>query len=113
MLTLIMADRLTDSEKEIIRQFEDGRLLQEIIRSQGWQLVLDIMETQVKRTEFQLMNYDGADKEVLTALHRRARTTREFFESVQKQIAARVEAAMKLPEQIEQRLSDPIGLEAY
>lgn len=98
-----MVANLSSEEHEILRQFEEGRLLQDALNSPGWQLVLDVMEKVVQQSEFQLMNYNGTDKEALVALHRRARDHREFFDLVQQTIALKINNARQTPQRINQR----------
>lgn len=98
-----MVANLTSEEKEILRQFENGRLLQETLNTPGWQLVLDVMEKVVVQSEFQLKNYNGTDKEALVALHRRARDHQEFFDLIQQTIAVQISNAKQTPNLINQR----------
>jgi hypothetical protein len=102
-----MENNLSLEQKEIIKQFEDGRLLQDTLNTPGWQLILDIMEEDVAKAEFQLMNYNGSDPDDLVALHRRARDKREFFQEIQHRIATRIEAAIRTPQLVMQLDSSP------
>jgi hypothetical protein len=88
---------LPDRDQEILKQFEEGRALADTLNSPGWRIVLDLMEDRVAKAEYQLMNYNGCDKEMVTALHRRARDFREFFQELQHDIEVRIAAAHQIP----------------
>lgn len=97
---------LTAEESAVIREFERGRRLREVTQLPGWQDVLDIMEERVVQAEYNLMNYNGVDKEELAALHRRARAYNELFLRTQQEIAAAIEVSRQIPE----RAVTPVGV---
>lgn len=89
--------RLTEQEQQILHDFERGRLLADVLRSAGWNTLLDLMEKRVQQAEFQLINYNGSDKDLLLLLQRKARDFREFFQCTQTDALAAVEAAKETP----------------
>jgi|SRR5579883_163979 len=70
-----------------------ARRLEEVRRCAGWQDVLDILEKRCVKTEHDLINYNGCDKEMIARLQYRARVRREDFELLQAEIAAVIDTA--------------------
>ena len=96
---------LTAEQSELLRLYDKGMALKETVQSAGWQYVLDIFEEDVINAEYDLLNYGGVDREVLEALHRRARDNREQFEQIQLKIRDAILAA----EQVPQAAAAPVG----
>lgn len=90
--------QLTPEQVELLRTFEKGVRLRDATMTPGWKDVLDIMEVRVAQAEFQLMNCNYADKEIVYALQKRARAMREFFQNVQGDIQAAIDAAANVPQ---------------
>lgn len=97
--------KLTEQEQQILRDFERGRLLADVIRSAGWEVLLDLMEKRVQQAEFQLINYNGSDKDLLLVLQRKARDFRELFQCIQTDVLVAVEAAKETPTVISGQVS--------
>lgn len=94
---MIDPSKLSKQEIELLQTYEQGRVLRELVRDPGWQVILDLMEKEVAKAEFQLINYNGTDKEVTFALQKRARAMREFFQQIQHAINARISEADEVP----------------
>ncbi len=92
-----MPQQLSEHDREIVQQFEEGRMLRDISMLPGWATLLKLMERRVQEAEHNLINYNGIDKEVVQQLHRRARAFREFFEAVQQEVRSKIEAAREIP----------------
>lgn len=89
---------LEDVEKvEILRSFEKSRRLYQLTHSEGWADLLDILEAEVIKAEFRLMNLPaGSSAELLRDLHAHARAARTIFEQVQLRVNAEIESGREL-----------------
>lgn len=83
---------LSQEERDVLKAFEEGRLVREVTQCPGWQLILDMLESRVKKAEFHLMNCDSADPLMIGALHRRARAFRELFQDIQLDVTRSISA---------------------
>lgn len=96
-----MADeKLSPTEREILDQFAKGRRLQILTKTEGWSDLIEIMDKRVEQAEYNLMNYNGIDVEALKALHRRARTMREFSQAVQSEALNLADNAVNIPQML-------------
>lgn len=78
---------------EILQSFEKGRRLFQLVNSEGWNDLLDILEAEVVKAEFRLMNLQaGASAELLRDLHAHARAARTIFEQLQLRVNAEIES---------------------
>ena len=85
-------DLSTSEQAEILRTFEKGRRLYQLTNADGWNDLLDIMEAEVVKAEFRLMNsHDGSSNELLRDLRAHARAARSLFEQLQLRINAEIE----------------------
>lgn len=91
---------LEQTEKlEVLKQFERGRRLFHLVRSDGWGDLLDIIEVEVIKSEYRLMNtVAGASNELLRDLHAHARAARSIFEQVQLRVNAAIESGKEVPQ---------------
>lgn len=89
---------LSQQEKEIVNEIQQGRALRELVQFPGWKLVLDLMEKRVTTAEFHLINYDGTEPMVMMGLQKRARAVREFFQETQKEILSQIAIASEMDE---------------
>lgn len=84
---------------ETLQTFEKGRRLFLLTKADGYQDLLDILEREVVKAEFRLMNVTaGASPELLRDLHAHARAARSIFEQLQLRIAAAIENGRQLPQ---------------
>ncbi len=95
----------TDAEERSER-IQRGRDLEVLISSPGWKIALDILDEQVEQAQFQLINCQSSDADVIRGLHRRARAYRELFDHLQSRIGVAIEegreAARPQPEPSEE-----------
>lgn len=95
--------RLTAEERQILDEYDKGVLLEQLTALPGWKVVLDIIEERVAQTEFQLINYNGSDADIVLALQRRARAFRELFQLLQQDVVRLIDASKNLPNILEAR----------
>jgi hypothetical protein len=88
---------LSPEQAQILADFELGRRLADTTNSLGWKDVLDILEEDVMQAEHHLMNYNGTDREIIAALHRRARDKREMFQNMQIRINNAINTSLEVP----------------
>lgn len=112
-----MADTppLSLTEREILEQYARGRRLQLLAKSEGWDDLVELMNKRVEQAEHNLINYNGCDVEAIKALHRRARTMREFSQTLQQQVLESIENADNIPRMISRQdeLDQELGNELY
>jgi len=87
----------TPEEVELLKLYERGRLLSTVTSDPGWKEVLRTLDRLVDEADYHLFNYSGSDKDAIAALHRRARSYREFRQLFLSTIQQAVEASRGLP----------------
>ena len=89
-------------QAEIMRAFEQGRRLYQLTHDPAYQDLLDILEAEVVKYEFRLLNLEaGTHTELLRDVLAHAKVARSIFEQLQLRINASIEAgliASQLPE---------------
>lgn len=89
---------LDNSEQaEIMQNFERGQRLYQTTHTSGWADVLDVLEAEVDKAEFRLLNVaPGSDPKLVNDLLMSARAYRSLFEQLQLQVARRIEIGINL-----------------
>jgi len=83
-------------QAEIMKSFERGRRLYQLVNSQGWTDFLDIAEAEVVKAEFRLMNVAaGSTSELVRDLLAHARAARSNFEQIQLRVNAEIESGLE------------------
>lgn len=86
-------------QADILKQFEKGRRLFLLRNSEGWNDLLDILEAEVTKAEYRLMNTPaGSATDLLRDLHAHARAARSIFEQLQLRVNAEVEQGKQIPQ---------------
>lgn len=57
-----------------------------LVGSESWTDLMDLMDKRVADAEFNVMNYSGSDALIVQGLQRRARSMREFFQTIQSDV---------------------------
>ena len=78
---------------------EYGRTLMETVKSEGWPIILDIMEKMVIQAEADLIEYRGSETNSLLSLQKRALAYRSLFQGFQIKVHAEIEHAAQEPPQ--------------
>jgi hypothetical protein len=90
-------------QTEIMTAFEQGVRLYQLVNNQGWNDVLDILEAEVIKYEFRLMNLaPGSDAKLLNDTHGHARVARSIFEQLQIRIQAAIDLGVEATEVAQQ-----------
>lgn len=87
---------MTEDEKleqlDIFKTLERGRRLFQLRNSEGYADLLDMLEAEVVKAEFRLMNTPaGSSTELIRDLHAHARAARTIFEQLQLRLNAEIE----------------------
>jgi len=79
---------MTDAEqKQLIKEFERGHRVAQLLRQPGYQDLLAIFEAEVQKNEFRLMNLPlGSPIDLLRDMQVAARVSRSLFEQIQIQL---------------------------
>lgn len=89
----------TQEKLDSLQAFEQGRRLFLLTQTDGYSDLLDILEQEVVKAEFRLMNLTaGASSELLRDLHAHARAARSIFEQLQLRIASAIENGKQIPQ---------------
>lgn len=83
-------------QAEIMHSFEKGRRLYQLVNQTGWPDLLDIVEAEVIKAEFRLINLGpGSPAEMLRDLHSHARAARTIFERMQLRVNAEIDMGLE------------------
>jgi hypothetical protein len=95
----------TARQAEIMSAFEKGIELYQLQHTAGYTTLLDILEAEVVKYEFRLMNLaPGSDVKLLNDTHSHARVARSIFEQLQLRIQAMIDVGIEA-QQAAQQLS--------
>ena len=90
------------AEEKNAKLAEYGRALTETINSEGWPLILDIMEKMVIQAEADLIEYRGSETNSLLSLQKRALAYRTLYQNLQAKVKVEIEHAAQEPPQTTQ-----------
>ncbi len=95
------------ADEKNVKLAEYGRALTETIKSEGWPLILNIMENMVIQAEADLIEYRGSEVNSLLSLQKRALAYRTLYQNLQVKVKAEIEhAAQEPPQATEAPLAD-------
>jgi len=90
-------------QQEIMHVFEKGARLYQLIHSTGYADLLDILEAEVVKFEFRLMNLPpGTENQLLRDTLSHARVSRSIFEQLQLRIQALISVGLEASVDAEQ-----------
>ena len=78
---------------------EYGRALNETIQTEGWPIILNIMEEMVIQAEADLIQYPGSEVNSLLSLQKRAHAYRALYQNLQDRVEREIEHAAQEPPQ--------------
>ena len=87
------------AEEKNAKLAEYGRALAETIQTEGWPLILDIMEKMVIQAEADLINYTGSEVNSILSFQKRALAYRSLFQGFQIKVQGDIERAAQEPPQ--------------
>lgn len=76
----------------LMEQAEVGRKLQRLVNLEEWSVALTLLDQEVARAEFELMDYEYSDQETIVAKHRKARAMRQLHDFFIDEINQYIEA---------------------
>ena|SRR5260221_172336 len=98
---------LTQDEKDELILWDKGRSLNQIVSLNGYEVILEMLQSYAEKAIQELLNADPASKEDVLANHSIAFVSHKIFRNFVTDVNNAVEASKKTPEFLKKSLRNP------